>query len=168
MSSGFEAEFEKFWGRTSGKVSAYMSCACGSRTDTEDLVQECYLRALRGWGQFNGRGSRQAWLFGIARRTCADWFRQRSRKAGAVRLNDLNELSDGSIRSKADHLESVWEAVKSLNDEQSAVIHLRFAGGLSYAEIAQALGIAVGTVRSRLHRGLSAVRKQIEDEDNGA
>ena len=161
MTSGFEAEFKELWGHTSSKIGAYMFCACGNRADTDDLVQECYLRALRRWGQFDGRGSRQAWLFAIARRTRADWFRQRQRERVMADLNDVSEASDGLKKSNSDRIETVWQAVKNLDDEQSEVVHLRFAAGLSYVEIAGALGIAVGTVRSRLHRALRTVRQQI-------
>jgi RNA polymerase sigma-70 factor (ECF subfamily) len=161
MASGFEAEFEELWGHTSGKISAYMFCACGNRADTDDLVQECYLRALRGWGQFDGRGNRQAWLFAIARRTRADWFRQKQREHVVADLNDVSEPSDGLKKPNTDRIDAVWQAVNNLGDEQSEVVHLRFAAGLSYIEIAGALGIAVGTVRSRLHRALRTIRQQI-------
>lgn len=161
MTSGLEAEFEKLWGNTSGRIGAYMFCACGNRPDTDDLVQECYLRALRGWGQFDGRGSRQAWLFAIARTTRADWFRLKRRERVVADLNDVSEPYDGLKKPNTDRIETVWQAVNNLDDEQSEVIHLRFAAGLSYAEIAGALGIAVGTVRSRLHRALKTIRRQI-------
>lgn len=168
MTAGLEAEFEKLWGRTSHRVRAYMFCACGRWADADDLVQDCYFRALRGWGQFGGRASRQAWLFGIARRTLADWFRRRGRRGNFVSLDDANEPVESSRESNAERLEQVWRALKDLDSEQSEVIQLKFAGALSYAEIAQALGIPIGTVRSRLHRGLKAIRKQIEGRNNGA
>jgi len=161
MASGFEGEFEELWGHTSGKISAYMFCACGNRADTDDLVQECYLRALRGWGQFDGRGSRQAWLFAIAKRTRADWFRRKQRERVVADLNDVSGPSDGLKTPNTDRIETVWQAVNNLDDEQSEVVHLRFAAELSYVEIAGALGIAVGTVRSRLHRALRTIRQQI-------
>ena len=166
MTSGFRAEFEKFWADTAGKVRAYMFCACASWTDTDDLVQDCYLRALRGWGQFNGRGSRQAWLFGIARRTRADWFRQKNRKGITVGLENANKPGVSLERPHTEQIESIWKALRRLDAEQSEVIHLRFAAGLSYVEIAKTLGIPVGTVRSRLHRGLKAIRKKIEEQEN--
>ena len=145
-----------------------MFCACGRWTDADDLVQDCYFRALRGWGQFNGKASRQAWLFGIARRTRADWFRRKSRQGLVLGLDDVDEPAEDSKTSDAGRLEQVWQSLRGLDDEQSDVIQLRFAGRLSYAEIAQALGIPVGTVRSRLHRGLKAIRKLIEGQNNGA
>lgn len=168
MTGKFEKEFDRVWARTAGKMRGYMFCACGSWADADDLVQDCYLRALQGWGQFDGRGSRKSWLFGIARRTCADWFRQKRREGIAVGLEILDKPGRSySERQCADEIEAVWEAVKGLNAEQGEVVHLRFAAGLSYAEMAQTLEIPLGTVRSRLHRGLRAVREKIEGQDNG-
>lgn len=168
MRSKFKMEFDELWIQTAGKVRAYMFYACGSWPDADDMLQDCYLRALRGWCQFDGRASRQAWLFGIARRTCADWFRTKKRKGAAANSANLDDFEDGLLeRSSADRIEAVWGAIKDLNAEQSEVVQLRFAADLSYAEIAQALGIPVGTVRSRLHRGLKAIREKIKEQEDG-
>ena len=167
MRSKFKMEFDELWAQTASKVRAYMFCACGSWPDADDMLQDCYLRALRGWHQFDGRASRQAWLLGIARRTCADWFRTKRRKGVPVGLAKLDDCEDGLLkRSSADRIEAVWGAIKELNAEQSEVVHLRFAADLSYAEIGQALGIPVGTVRSRLHRGLKAIREKIKEQED--
>jgi RNA polymerase sigma-70 factor (ECF subfamily) len=163
MRSKLKTEFDQLWVQTAANVRAYMFCACGNWTDADDMVQNCYLRALRGWEKFDRRGSRQAWLFGIAKRTCADWFRTKRCKGAAVGLANLDDLEGGlHERSDANRTEAVWAAVKGLGAEQSHVLHLRFAAGLSYAEIAGALDIPVGTVRSRLHRGLKAIREKIK------
>ncbi|MGD8787649.1 MAG: RNA polymerase sigma factor, partial [Phycisphaerales bacterium] len=90
MTGVVRTEFEQFWTETVGKVRAYMFCACANWADADDLSQECYLRALRGWGQFDGNGSRKAWLFVIAYRTRADWFR-RGKKKKTVCLENVNE-----------------------------------------------------------------------------
>jgi len=167
MRSKFKMEFDELWVQTAGKVRAYMFCACGSWLDADDMLQDCYLRALRGWHQFDRRASRQAWLFGIARRTCADWFRAKKRKAVPAGLANLDVFeSSVPARSNANRVELVWGAIKELNAEQSEVVHLRFAADLSYAEIGQALGIPVGTVRSRLHRGLKAIREKIKEQED--
>jgi RNA polymerase sigma-70 factor (ECF subfamily) len=164
MTGKFKKEFESVWAGTAGRMRAYMFCACGSWADADDLLQDCYLRALQGWGQFDGSGSRKSWLFGIARRTCADWFRQKKRERAAVSLEKLGESGQTSPGTqRTDEIEAVWEVVKGLSAEQSEVIHLRFAAELSYDEIGQVVGIPLGTVRSRLHRGLRAVREKIEE-----
>ena len=166
MTDAVRKEFEQFWAETVGKVQAYMFCACANWADADDLSQECYLRALRGWGQFNGKGSRQAWLFAIARRTCADWFRQKRKGRTVIDIDNVSEPRDVSEKSDAEQVEAVWGAIKELKAEQSEVVHLRFAAGLNYAEIAQALGVPVGTVRSRLHRSLKAIREKIGEQED--
>ena len=157
------SEFAQFWKQTQGKVRAYMRCACGNGSDADDLAQECYMRALRSWDRYDGAGSRIGWLFAIARNTRADWFRRQFRDA---RLNELSTdaaVEETPPESSFDEVEAIWRAVKAIEPEHREVIHLRFAADLSYIEIAEMLGVPVGTVRSRLHRGLKAVRKRIEE-----
>ena len=169
MAGKFEFEFERFWAETAARIRAYMFCACESWADADDLVQECYLRALKGWHQFDGQGTRQSWLFQIARRTCSDWFRRTRRSRMATSLDTAGEVVEPPLSGgpNTDEIEAIWTVIRGLQPEQSEVIHLRFAAGLSYAEIADVLRIPVGTVRSRLHRGLNSVREQIGKEENG-
>jgi RNA polymerase sigma-70 factor (ECF subfamily) len=168
MTGELKQEFRDFWTKTAGKVRAYMFCASENWTDVDDMTQDVYLRALRGWNQFNGKASRQAWLFGIAKRTRVDWYRKKSREKLVVSLgNQENFEKFNSVSTDVDDIENVWDAVRQLDDEQSQVVHMRFAAGLSYAQIAQALGIPIGTVRSRLHRGLKAIKENVGDWENG-
>jgi RNA polymerase sigma-70 factor (ECF subfamily) len=143
-----------------------MFCASNSASDADDLAQECYLRAFRNWDRFDGRGSRQAWLFAIARNTQADWFRKRGRDA---RLLEQGRLDAGSEAPAPDldDADALWQAVSRLTDEHREIVHLRFAADLSYDQIAQMLCVPVGTVRSRLHRALKAIRGQMEEHEDG-
>ena len=168
MKDEFASEFQEFWACTAGKIRAYMFCVCENSADVDDMAQDCCLRALRAWGQFDGKASRQAWLFGIARRARVDWLRKKKRESATAGSQELEKLSEAAPEeSNVDDIEKVWDAVKDLNAEYSEVIHLRFAAGLSYAQIAQALDIPIGTVRSRLHRGLKAVKENVGDWENG-
>ncbi len=167
MAQRFQEEFGRFWEQTRDRVRAYMFCACSNATDADDLAQECYLRVLRNWGRFDGRGSRQAWLFAIARNTQVDWFRKRGRQVRLLESGDDRIVSEAGSAPEADDVEAIWKAVEGLGGEYREVVHLRFAADLSYLEIAQMLDVPIGTVRSRLHRGLKIVRKQIEEQDHG-
>ena len=168
MKDRYTKEFQEFWIRTAAKVRAYMFCACENWNDADDLTQDCCLRALRAWGQFDGRASRQAWLFGIARRTRVDWYRQKKRQGSALSRENIDELQKaGTTKPDINQIEKIWDTVKDLNPEQSEVIHLRFAAGLNYSQIAHTLGIPIGTVRSRLHRGLKAVKEIVGELENG-
>ena len=168
MKDEFANEFQEFWNQTSGKVRAYMFCACESWNDADDLTQDCCLRALRAWGQFDGRASRQAWLFGIARRTRVDWYRRKKRDGVTLCQEDIDVMQKAHAeKPDFNEIERIWDTVKDLSAEQSEVIHLRFAAGLNYAQIAHTLGVPIGTVRSRLHRGLKAVKEIIGEWENG-
>ena len=168
MKEQTKIEFETFRRATGKKLRAYMRCACNRPEDADDLVQDCYLRALRAWGQFNGSGSRQAWLFTIARRAYIDWLRSKNRRSDTVSLDILDHPAAPHEHTARDDLESIWQVIEGLAPEQRDVIHLRFAAQLSYAEIAQTLGLPIGTVRSRLHRALKAVRHQTRGRKDDA
>ncbi len=167
MAQRFQEEFGRFWEQTRDRVRAYMFCACSNATDADDLAQECYLRVLRNWARFDGRGSRLAWLFAIARNTQVDWFRKRGRENRVLEASDERVASEARVTSEADDVEAIWQAVEGLGPEYREVVHLRFAADLSYLEIAEMLDVPVGTVRSRLHRGLKGVRKQIGEQNHG-
>ncbi|MBN1804329.1 MAG: sigma-70 family RNA polymerase sigma factor [Sedimentisphaerales bacterium] len=166
MIDELKTEFANFWQDTQGKIRAYMLCACGNPSDADDLVQQCYLRAFKNWEKYNGTGSRYAWLFTIARRTCVDFFRT---KKDYIKI-DFENLSAtkqaGAEKSFNDETELIWQVVRGLKTELRDVISLRFASGLSYAEIAQTLDIPIGTVRSRLHRSLSIIHDKIKVNEN--
>jgi RNA polymerase sigma-70 factor (ECF subfamily) len=166
MTQRLEREFRRFWDQTRDRVRAYMFCACSNASDADDLAQECYLRALRNWDRFDGKGTRQAWLFAIARNTQVDWFRRRGRE---MRLLSSEEATRARTTCEPvdEDVEAIWKAVAQLGPEYQEAIHLRFAADLTYAEIAEMLGVPVGTVRSRLHRGLKAVRERIEEQNHG-
>lgn len=167
METRVQTEFQQLWEQTRSGLVRYMYCACRNWSDANDLAQECYLRALRNWARFDDKGSRQAWLFGIAHNTQVDWFRRQTRTRRVTAARTPGEGDATTAESNSDNLEVIWRAVSDLEGEQREVIHLRFAADLSYDQIADALGIPVGTVRSRLHRGLKTVRQQIEESNHG-
>jgi RNA polymerase sigma-70 factor, ECF subfamily len=155
-------EFVEFWEQTRDKVRAYMFCACRNSSDAEDLTQDCYVRAIRSWAAFEGTGTRQAWLFALARSTQVDWIRRRKRHRRAVAEQDGHEPQAVPVLAGAEDSEAIWKAVGRLSPDQREVIHLRFAAGLSYAEIAGMLGLPIGTIRSRLFRSLQALREWVK------
>ena len=156
-------EFVEFWRQTSSRVRAYMFCACHNAGDADDLTQDCYVRAFRSWSAFAGAGTRQAWLFAIARSTQVDWIRKQRRQNRIFEARSQDDGCQAASERNCDEAEAIWQAVGQLGPDQQEVVHLRFAAGLSYAEIAEMLGVPIGTIRSRLHRGLQALREVIEE-----
>jgi RNA polymerase sigma factor (sigma-70 family) len=133
--------------------------------DAEDIVQEASLRAFRYFRTFVGGDSR-AWFLAIVRNTCWSW-----RRRGLTALTDpLDEEAHLSVRADADpealllqtdDATLVARAMRTLPHRLHRVLTLREFEGLSYREVAEALGSPVGTVMSRLSRAREALRTSV-------
>jgi RNA polymerase sigma-70 factor (ECF subfamily) len=167
MTGESKKEFQKFWNQSSGRIRAYMFCMCRSWADADDMTQDCFLRAFKAWEQFDGKAGRQAWIWGIAKRTRVDWYRKKQRDTALSRKHQDEYNNVDSSQHDSGDIDKVWDVIKKLSDERGEVIHLRFTAGLSYIQIAETLGVPVGTVRSRLHRSLKDIRNRIGDNKNG-
>ena len=142
--------------------------------DAEDAVQECYLRALRHFDTFRGPAIKP-WLFAILRNVCRGEFARRS--SG---LHYIDQYVDGEADKDEDAVRPLWQEsqlspetevlhqrdaqtirrlVAELPDQFREAIVLREVNDLSYREIADVVGIPVGTVMSRLARARSMLRK---------
>ena len=147
-----------------------------SRTDEDalDATQEIFMRVWRGLPGFRGASKLSTWVFQVAW-NCLRSRHRRSR--GALHLVEVPTASTDpdegiEVRDPAPDperqavapqlLEQVDAALGCLPDEQRAVIWLRDAEGLSYEEIARALDVPIGTVRSRLARARAALREAVE------
>ena len=116
----------------------------------DDLTQETYLRAFRALGAFRGDASVRTWLFGIARRTCADHIRTTVRRrrlvtrAATLAAESVHDDPSGSVGST--------ELLARLNPGQREAFVLTQVLGMSYEEAAQSLDVPIGTIRSRVAR----------------
>jgi len=125
--------------------------------DTEDLVQDAYLRALRGFEGFRG-GDGRAWLLRIVRNTCYTWLQEnRVQELATTFDEELYPVENDSTDPETLLLRSadkqfLKEALEKLPLEFREVIVLRELEGMSYKEIAELAAIPVGTVMSRLAR----------------
>jgi len=139
----------------------------GNTHDAEDLTQEVFVRVFRSLSSYTP-GTFEGWLHRITTNLFLDMARRRQR----IRFEGLGDetaarLGDGG-RSPADafddrHLDGdIQAALKALAPEYRAAVILCDIEGLSYEEIAAALGIKLGTVRSRIHRGRAQLRAALE------
>ncbi|PSL52711.1 RNA polymerase sigma-70 factor (ECF subfamily) [Saccharothrix carnea] len=158
--------FAVIFDRYAPVVHGYLSRRVG--TPADDLMSETFLLAFRGrTGYDPGRAPVRAWLFGIAtnlvRRHARDEerrYRALGRAAGhAESTTDLGEVA-GRVDAQALRGE-LAVALAALSREDLDVLLLWTYAQLSYAEIAAAVGVPVGTVRSRLHRARGKVRTQL-------
>ena len=130
----------------------------------EDVVQETLLRAWRNADVLDqSQGSLRAWLFTVARNIVIDeWRTKRSRRE--LPMAEVPDVGDGVDRT--DGLILSWvvaEALSTLSPEHRAVLRECYYQGLSVAEAARHLGVPEGTVKSRTHYALRALRLALEE-----
>ena len=145
----------------------------GNVTDAEDLVQETYARALRGAAQFTPGTNLKAWLFRILRNTFVSAYRQQRHNPVVGGLDTVNPTDEPVTDSWFQHdvdldrlrsvvREEIVAALMRLSEEARTVILLDLEG-LTEGEVADVVGCAVGTVKSRLARARAALRHQLRD-----
>ncbi len=150
-----------------------------SPPDAEDLVQETYLRAYRGFGGFEEGTNLKAWLYRILTNTFINSYRAKGRRPEESQFDDVEDLYlyrrlgtlEASMRGRSaeDELLNLWAdsevkaAVEALPEQFRMAVLLADIEGFSYKEIAEILDIPIGTVMSRLHRGRKALQKRLYD-----
>jgi RNA polymerase sigma-70 factor (ECF subfamily) len=146
-----------------------------NRSDAEDLVQETYLRAYRGFGGFQEGTNLKAWLYRILTNSYINTYRKKQREPQTVDgPEDVDEwylydrLGGRSVEDSAETTvldtipdQAVKDAVESLPERFRLPVLLADVEGFSYKEIAEIMETPIGTVMSRLHRGRKALEKAL-------
>lgn len=125
-----------------------------TRADTEDMVQETFLRLMSNGTVFQSEKHEKAWLIVTASNVCKDALRRSWRKHTSI-----EELPE--IAQEGPEWNPVMEAILALPRDQKTAVYMYYYEGYSSAEIAQALGCRQGTVRSRLSRARQALKKDL-------
>ncbi len=134
-----------------------------AREEAEDVVQEAWVRAVRGLPGFRWESTLRTWLSGIAVRVWSERVR-RARSRPEIGLDDVPEPA--SARPDLAVLRVDLErAVRGLDDDRRAVLVLHDVEGFTHEEIAAILGIEPGTSRTRLHRARRELRLTLNDRD---
>ena len=133
--------------------------------EAQDAVQEASVRAWRAWSKLREQEKFHSWFSQILVNVCRTKLRKRARQ----RTLDVDELDlEGAdpFRSALAR-DAVGRALSSLSTELRMVVVLRYWGDLALAEIADRLGIPIGTVKSRHHAALQTLRRRIEPATGG-
>lgn len=134
----------------------------GHEPDAEDVVQEAWMRAASGLPEFGWRSRLRTWLMGITLNCAREVIRRRGRRESPTPTS--NPAYPG--RSHATDIPdlALERAIAGLPDESRVVLLLHDLEGYTHREIAERLGIAEGTSKSRLSRGRSRVRSALDPE----
>ncbi len=149
-------------------------------SDAEDLVQETLLKAYRSFDRFEKGTNAKAWLFKIMTNTFINNYRARQKESTSVSFDDIDDsvmhtqlpgLVAESSDPEKDFFNKIIDrdvvaAIEKLPEEFRMVVVLAFNEGFAYQEIADIMGIQVGTVKSRLHRGRKILQKLLWEYAN--
>ena len=130
----------------------------------DDLTQEVYLRAIPALASFRGEASARSWLLAIARNTCMDELRRRTR--GRALIDRLRRRADAAPTVEPDRSDvvAIDDAVASLDPDRRDAFVLTQVLGLSYVETAEVCGCEIGTIRSRVARARAQLIEQLIDD----
>lgn len=132
-------------------------------TEAEDAAQEAMTKAWEAWGKLRDRDRFAAWFGRIVANVCQDRLRQRR----GVRVLELNETIASDVHARDPFREAlardeVGRLVRTLPPDQQMVVALRFWRDMSLDDMAEQLDLPLGTVKSRLHYAMRALRKELD------
>lgn len=165
------AAFEVLYDRHGGAAFSLAYRIVGDRTTAEDVAQEAFLSIWRSNARFDrARGSVRSWVLGVVRNRAIDALRRGGAQAPRLDADDEGVLearpAEERTEDEALRRETAGEirsALGELPEDQSQVIQLAYFGGFSHSEIAEMLGMPLGTVKGRMRLGLEKIRVQLAE-----
>jgi RNA polymerase sigma factor (sigma-70 family) len=142
------------------RLRRYARALARDMAAADDLVQDCLTRALGKLHLWQEGTDLRAWLFTILHNQYVNQVRRAVREGTAVGISETEPmLTRAPVQGKRLELRDLERAIANLPEEQRAVILLVGLEGMRYEEVAEVLGVPVGTIRSRLSRGRDALRR---------
>jgi len=157
------------------RIHAVCRRIAGSTRDADDAAQEALIRIVRALDRFDGRASFSTWSYRIATNAALDELRKRSRRPQLHVVADddhpastepVDDLAQRRVEGVADRI-SIEAALAELPEEFRVPVVMRDVGDLDYAEIAEALAVPIGTVKSRIARGRRMLVERLGNRDPG-
>ena len=152
--------------RYSGPMLTVARSSLADRDLAEEAVQQAFVQAWNASSTYDPERPLSTWLYAITRRVCIDLYRRERRHALVSDTGELPEevAVEDEVAVAAERSWQAWEvrrAVDSLRDDEREVVRLSHFEGLSFPELAQRLGIPLGTVKSRSHRAYRRLGEEL-------
>lgn len=174
VQAGDKAAFDLLVLKYQRKILRLLSRMLRDQSEIEDVMQEAFIKAYRALPQFRGDSAFYTWLYRIAINTARNWMASQARRPSSPSLHqsedgetfdEIDNLTDNntpeSMLASREIAESVNQTIQELPAELRTAIVLREIEGLSYEEIAEAMGCPIGTVRSRIFRAREAIATKL-------
>jgi RNA polymerase sigma-70 factor, ECF subfamily len=163
--------FETIYERHGGAAFSLAYRMTGQRGPAEDAVQEAFISIWRSRRRYEPeRGSVRTWILGIVHHRTIDTLRRnlvhdrrRTTAEGIEEQHEARERTDVEA-ARREEARSVRAALETLPGDQTRVIELAYFGGFSHSQIAEMLGMPIGTVKGRMRLGLDKMRRQLAGE----
>lgn len=159
--------------RYTGLVYSLAFQRVGNHHDAEDIAQTVFWNAWRALPSFREEAAVSTWLYRMAVNASTDFLRRQGRREAPLSLDDPDlpqtaDVSPGPTEAaqEAERREALYQAVHALPEQARSILLLREFQGLSYEEIAAALELPMGTVRSRLARARRSLAKILQEQGN--
>ena len=144
------SEFEELISRERISIERFVRFKICVEEDADDILQNVYITAMQKFNQLKNKESFKAWIISIARNKCNDYFREKA-KVLELPVEELLETKLMPGRQGFTEIQSVQETLKKLGGKEKQILYLYFWKEMTQEEIAEKLGIPLGTVKSRLH-----------------
>ena len=160
IGDGDELALEVFYHANQERVFRFAYARLNDSFDAADIVNEVMLEVWRGAGRFEGRSSASSWVFGIANHKIIDRLRQRRATHEELDegLEDETTIDPVEAISASEDAEHVHRCLETLSSSHKAALHMAFFEDMSYPQIAGALDVAEGTVKSRVYHAKRAMQ----------
>ena len=162
--------FDRVYSLTSAKLFGICLRICGTRQAAEDVLQEVYLTIWRRAGSYDpGRSSPITWLATIARNRAIDWRRASGAAPPSSTGDEAGAVADpaprpGDLMAIDDDERLLHRCLEALDRQISVAIRSAFFDGLTYAQLATRAEVPLGTMKSRVRRGLAHLRECLGDD----
>ena len=155
--------FDEFFAAHYDELARTLAVALADRPAAEEAAQEALTRALRRWRHVRTLDRPAAWLYVVAMNHVRDrWRREHREPQWDLELDTTTLDPSGSVATAV----SVRDAIATLPARQREAVVLRYLADLQLADVAEAMGCAVGTVKATLHQALRSLRVELEEDDD--
>ena len=174
--AGDQRAFTEILNRYRGSIYHLIFKMVHNKEETEDLVQEAFIKAFSSLETFNEEFAFSTWLYKIAINNCIDHFRKKRLKTFSIdnpieskngfiqrEFSDTSYLPDNPLLSK-EKSRLIEDAIANLPEKYRISIVLRHSEDKSYEEISQILRIPLGTVKARIFRAREMLKKQLKEK----